>query len=732
MALNTVSLPFGYYPDPTQGRPVFNGSIFIGEPDLDPTILANQKTITIRQEGVDTPSVPQPISTSAGGVPVFNGSPAEILVDGDHSLAVLNSQGSQVYYVANQTEPDLTYNQGGTGAVDTTVEAKLQETVSITDFGAVAGGSATTNATALIDAAAATTGVVEVPFGTFDVAATTSNSDTILGVLDRIECRGILNINLDTGLHSHTSEVVVNSPTATNIFVNGEATVSTTASSQVSVSGSAKNYSVIMGVASSVGISVNDYVMVRQDITGTGDFDIHAGVWKVTAIDSGGSNRLTLLNTCHAAVFPTNTLTGGAVVALKTRIEFAIADGFRFEGGSSLGILDRLAIIGDFNVASATGTTGTHGIITSSPVIHSGASSNDDYDPAGFVRCGSSIGISGFGEQGVAISGRGSMVANFIASCSNRKRGIYSEGGHIRCKFATANGNGEDGIISDVSGFIQAALSIASGNGLNGYWSTNASMLNASQSTASNNLQNGFEARGATRLAADVSFSTNNGAKGYLSTDGGMIDADSAAADGNTGNGFHAQSEGIIDTDNSSSTNNGDWGYEADVGGLIRASGSTASGNSSGDYNGATRGVMIDNTGAIQNFAWQATITPPVFNSVTVSTNNSTAEYKVVDDKTIFWKAIMDYSGLDTADISTLTLDLNLPFAMSGRFGGIQHSVRTSTGLILLATDTWHFEYNSITDDLVISDNAGALIQYNGGEIQAAGIIEISGWFESS
>jgi len=101
MALNTVSLPFGYYPDPTKGRPVFNGSIFIGEPDLDPTILANQKTITIRQEGVDTPSVPQPISTSAGGVPVFNGSPAEILVGGSYSMAVLNAQDVQVYYVAN-------------------------------------------------------------------------------------------------------------------------------------------------------------------------------------------------------------------------------------------------------------------------------------------------------------------------------------------------------------------------------------------------------------------------------------------------------------------------------------------------------------------------------------------------------------------------------------------------------------------------------------------------------
>jgi hypothetical protein len=133
MALNTVSLVFGYYPDPTQGRPVFNGSIFIGEPDLDPTILANQKTITIRQEGVDTPSVPQPISTSAGGVPVFNGSPAEILVEGSYSIAVLNAQDTQVYYVA-EASTEGSYNQGGTGAISRTVTSRLQDLVSLFDF----------------------------------------------------------------------------------------------------------------------------------------------------------------------------------------------------------------------------------------------------------------------------------------------------------------------------------------------------------------------------------------------------------------------------------------------------------------------------------------------------------------------------------------------------------------------------------------------------------------------
>jgi hypothetical protein len=104
MALKTILLPYGYYPDPTKGRPVFNGSIFIGEPDLDPEAVANQKVITLRQESGDTPSASQPVATSSGGVPTFNGSPAEILVDGAYSIKVLNSQGAQVYYSASNND----------------------------------------------------------------------------------------------------------------------------------------------------------------------------------------------------------------------------------------------------------------------------------------------------------------------------------------------------------------------------------------------------------------------------------------------------------------------------------------------------------------------------------------------------------------------------------------------------------------------------------------------------
>ena len=96
-----VELPYKYYPLFASGKPVFNGSIYVGEPFLDPEIPANQKTVTLIQEDGSTVATAQPISTSAGGVPTYNGSPVQLEVDGDYSLKVLNSQGSQVYYAAN-------------------------------------------------------------------------------------------------------------------------------------------------------------------------------------------------------------------------------------------------------------------------------------------------------------------------------------------------------------------------------------------------------------------------------------------------------------------------------------------------------------------------------------------------------------------------------------------------------------------------------------------------------
>ncbi|MAF43479.1 MAG: hypothetical protein CMI54_04820 [Parcubacteria group bacterium] len=99
MSLVTPSIV--YFPDPTKGRPVFNGQIFIGEPDLDPEIPANQKQATLRLEDGSLVNVGQPVLTGPGGTVSYNGSYAVLTTDGDFSLTVLNAQGSRVYYIPN-------------------------------------------------------------------------------------------------------------------------------------------------------------------------------------------------------------------------------------------------------------------------------------------------------------------------------------------------------------------------------------------------------------------------------------------------------------------------------------------------------------------------------------------------------------------------------------------------------------------------------------------------------
>ncbi len=90
-----------YFPDPTQGRPLYNGYVYVGEPDTDPTSSANQKQVSIIQENGTEVEVSQPLRTNAGGVLTYEGSVVRAIVDGAYSLAVQNKSRSQVYYMAN-------------------------------------------------------------------------------------------------------------------------------------------------------------------------------------------------------------------------------------------------------------------------------------------------------------------------------------------------------------------------------------------------------------------------------------------------------------------------------------------------------------------------------------------------------------------------------------------------------------------------------------------------------
>jgi len=126
VANNIVRLPLDYFPDPTKGRPVFNGSVYIGNPDTDPEVLGNRKAVTLRQEdGTEVPitSAGQPLVTGAGGVVLYSGSPVQVLTVGNYSIKVLNAQGVQVYYVESALDGEPLSGTDGVKNFKTLAEA---------------------------------------------------------------------------------------------------------------------------------------------------------------------------------------------------------------------------------------------------------------------------------------------------------------------------------------------------------------------------------------------------------------------------------------------------------------------------------------------------------------------------------------------------------------------------------------------------------------------------------
>lgn len=596
---------------------------------------------------------------SSGQTYQFNGSALNLISTGEDLKTALASTSGAT---------GVGFFQTGTGSILLTSAVKMGERLSITDKGAIPGSDC---ATAILSALASTSWDIYVPRGAFIATVTLANAASIFTALNRIKLDGTLTLTVDpVTISGLTSEITINSPDAQKIALIGSTPISTTATSQISVSGSAKAYSVTIGVVSSAGAAIGDYAKIFTNATGTGDFYAHAGAWKITGIDVGGANRLTLLNTHHGATFPTNTLTAGTVRIIKSVLQFSGCDGIRFEGGQPFGLVDNLIIAGDWNLSAATGTTGAHGVVVSTPRIAGGGSSNAVFNTTGNGAIGENVGVVSFGEQGIAISGRGMLVANSVASCSNRKRGWYAEGGHIRNKASVGSGNGEDGFIADTTGFIQAALSWASGNGLNGFWSTNNSLIAAATSVASGNLTNGYEARGLTRMGADLTKSINNVGFGYTATDGGMIDGDSSLASGNGAGGYEGV-KGIIDAKNSSSTNNIGYGYRGQTGSLVRSTGGgIVSGNTLGSYRNV-ESLVLDLSGA----------------SIPQDVPTYTVGQRFYDST----KAI--YMGFAVSSIGDMTLSTNTTARYVFKADGTQHPSVTNINTIGRSTNIYSAGY---------------------------------------
>lgn len=95
MAIIDINLPYNSLLDPATGEPMFNAQIFIGEVDQDPE--QNPKQVQLRNQGGAFVNISQPIRTNAAGVPIYNGNPVQLFVDGDYSSRIKNQFGVTVF-----------------------------------------------------------------------------------------------------------------------------------------------------------------------------------------------------------------------------------------------------------------------------------------------------------------------------------------------------------------------------------------------------------------------------------------------------------------------------------------------------------------------------------------------------------------------------------------------------------------------------------------------------------
>ena len=136
----SVNQPFPIFTD-ADGQPLDDAYIYIGAANQNPV----SNPITVYWDSALTIPASQPIRTS-GGYPVRNGSPARFYANSDYSILVRDKNGAFVYTAAGETDfissEFVTFSQSGTGAVERTALSKLQDVVSVKDFGAVGDGVA--------------------------------------------------------------------------------------------------------------------------------------------------------------------------------------------------------------------------------------------------------------------------------------------------------------------------------------------------------------------------------------------------------------------------------------------------------------------------------------------------------------------------------------------------------------------------------------------------------------
>lgn len=497
--------------------------------------------------------------------------------------------GSGTYKVVLKTSADVTvWTADPVAATPTT--ASLSPTI-----------------TAAVDAALAALNPVSTITANTTLAVPGSYA-TVNAAMDYLNTKWIspdatVTIDVASGTVTSTSPVAFSHPCGDRIKITGATSLARTISAQTSVSGSAGAYSVTLTLDSVASVSVGNYLLTYTTV-GTGDHYAHRGVWKITAVDVANT-RVTVLNTSWAAAFPTNTITSSSSVVLRSVLAFTSCDGL-IVAGAVLGELSNVVIAGNadsyWNSALISTTElGTHGLYVGGPTVAVNGKADNVNSlgvSGGHVSCGPYVGVSNFDQQGVLTEMGGSVWGDFVASCSNRRRGFYaSTASGIRAKHISACGNFLDGALCDLGGSIYTtSVSCASGNGLAGFVATQSGFLAADTGIASGNLGDGFKATSGATLQATTAIALNNGVNGFFAEYGSTLYCNASSSTGNTENGLSLAFNSTARANGMTCSTNTLYGMRATEYSYATITGPTSAGNGSGDRFLRNGAMLLDSS----------------------------------------------------------------------------------------------------------------------------------------
>ena len=525
---------------------------------------------------------------------------------------------------------------------------------------------------------------------------TQTNAQTILKYINNITVHGFVSFVVG-GLEINLTDFIdINNESATKMDVKGVETANISATGFVGVTGSAGNYLVTLNITDTSNVEVGNYLLSNiSGLTGTGRFKEIAGCWKITAKTAG---TVTFKHTHQQSSFPTMTITAGTMRPLKSVLKWANGSRGLAIYNCDLNTIKDVVIAGSFDISvDATGDGPDDGLLVGDQSNTSETSSTQSravFTGSVFLN---RVGVVEWPNNGLQCIG-GSVATNGFSTCSNGWRGAQAAGcGFVNSKFSSSNGNGASGIEAEAGGTYNAASSISAGNLEQGVFVIGGGrVVFNSGSYAGGNETNGIDARDAGSISSNTSEVGDNTVSDMLAN-GGFITLENGNFKGEvvSNNGGHIELNGSTD---------GGANFTVDAASAIKLP-----------------------SGLYYERDWSLFPVLPVMNNGTYTDDGTVAQFNIANG-ILSWKIKLDYSAL-TLDNNTLTV-VNFPRTMSGRAGNVQLNIRTTTGMTFLSTDTFQANYNSSSDAVVITDMSGTLSKYNDGKFNAAGIIELSGWYE--